>query len=365
MRKLKDYDPFSELQVKFEGIAPNVYLQYYCDSGMVDSDNFSADKTEGINIGDEVTITFYGDEEYLQSQGYKVSKTSQTYTCENVDKYIEAVNQLSGESFDTMKDDAQDCVEKYFADNYESIKCSNLNYAGSYVLSKKNFDGYENNLVYVIYSGTVSSKEKYDYTDKEQGIKKGNPIFKPKTVYMPICFENVILKADGSIQYELGNSEILGTTDLSHNDGWSSVKGYTDGERMYNDLILSNQIDYTYDVSENLTKFGSSSEIEESAKATKVTGTDDDFIFPDSNSKYLSNDDLKKLSKDQLRTALNELYARRGYIFEDEGWKEYFEKKDWYDGRVEGEDFDDSVFNKYETANKDLIVTYEKKKGYR
>lgn len=366
LEKLKEYDPFGELQVSFEGVAPNAYLEYYCDEDVISSDDFSADNTENLDRGDEVTITFEGDEEYLQSLGYKISKTSQKYICENVDSYVETEEQLTGESFDNMKKDAEDCIEKYFADNYESIKCSELTYAGSYILSSKNYEEYDGtNIVYIICSGTVSSKEKYDYTDRAEGIRKGQPIFKSQTVYMPIRFEDVIKKSDGTIRYNLADSNILGYTELPCDNGWSSVRGYTDGERMYNDLVLSNQIEYTYEVSENLTKFGKSSAKAASRTVKEVEGTDEDFIFPDSNAEYLTNDDLKGLSKDQVRTALNELYARRGYIFEDEGWKAYFEQKDWYEGTVEGEDFDDSVFNAYETANKDLIVAYEKKKGYR
>ena len=63
--------------------------------------------------------------------------------------------------------------------------------------------------------------------------------------------------------------------------------------------------------------------------------------------------------------ARNELFARHGRKFTDENLKSYFESKSWYEGTIEPEDFDDSVFNEYEIANRDLIVEYEKEKGYR
>lgn len=88
-----------------------------------------------------------------------------------------------------------------------------------------------------------------------------------------------------------------------------------------------------------------------------------DYIFADSDSRYLKASDLKKLSKKELRLARNELYARHGYIFEDEELSEYFSAKDWYVGSVEGEDFSDKdIFNKYEIANRNLILKYEAKK---
>lgn len=49
----------------------------------------------------------------------------------------------------------------------------------------------------------------------------------------------------------------------------------------------------------------------------------------------------------------------------DESLRTYFESLEWYQGTVLPEDFDESVFNEYEFANRDLIVEYEKEQGYR
>ncbi|WP_304406491.1 YARHG domain-containing protein, partial [uncultured Clostridium sp.] len=42
---------------------------------------------------------------------------------------------------------------------------------------------------------------------------------------------------------------------------------------------------------------------------------DNYFIIPDSSIRYLSEDDLRGLNKDQLEIARNEIYARHGYQF--------------------------------------------------
>ncbi len=83
----------------------------------------------------------------------------------------------------------------------------------------------------------------------------------------------------------------------------------------------------------------------------------DDFIFPTSDSEYLTMEDLEALTPKQIRLARNEIYARRGYIFKDEFLKEYFESKDWYTPSVDK--ITDDMFNEYEIANRDLIVQYE------
>lgn len=84
------------------------------------------------------------------------------------------------------------------------------------------------------------------------------------------------------------------------------------------------------------------------------------YILPDSDSRYYSREDLVGLSKEELRIARNEIYARHGRRFNDKNLQAYFDAQDWYSGDVAPGDFSDSVFNEYEAYNKDLIVAYEK-----
>lgn len=104
-------------------------------------------------------------------------------------------------------------------------------------------------------------------------------------------------------------------------------------------------------------------EPEATADAPDASQNNGDYIFPDSDSRKLKKSEVKKLSKKELRYARNELYARHGYIFEDEELKDYFESKSWYTPSVAGEDFnDEEYFNEYEIANRNLIKKIEAKK---
>lgn len=89
------------------------------------------------------------------------------------------------------------------------------------------------------------------------------------------------------------------------------------------------------------------------------------YVLPDSDSTYLTKSDLYGLTQEDCRLARNELYARHGRKFDDEGLQEYFNSKDWYQGYIEPSDFNDSVLNDYEIANRDLIVQFEEEMGYR
>lgn len=359
LKELADYNPFDKLYVGFEGIAPDAYVYYEINDGMLDSYMFTADKSSGLSNGDVINITYTGTETDLENYGYKISKMSEQYTCQNLSSYLTKSAELTGEQFEKMKSDAKDCIETYFANNYQYINCSNLEYVGNYALMNK--ESWRGNTVYLIYSGSVSTKETYSYTNESQGIWEGNPVFSPQTVYFPIAFNNVIINTDKSITYQLKSSNIYGETDLKC--GWSEVRGYNDGQKMFNDLILTQKVDYSYDVSESLTQFGgTSTDVELEAEMQMPAN---DYILPTSNSAYLTEADVQNLSKEEIRIATNELYARHGYIFESEDMKAYFEQKSWYQGSIASNAFDMGVFNEFEMANKDFLVKYAEEKGYR
>ena len=97
----------------------------------------------------------------------------------------------------------------------------------------------------------------------------------------------------------------------------------------------------------------------------EVLNTSNEYILPNSDSEYLTYDDLAGFSAEQCRLARNELFARHGRKFNDEGLQAYFNSCSWYHGTIEPDNFNESVFNKYEIANRDLIVNYEYDMGYR
>ncbi len=98
-----------------------------------------------------------------------------------------------------------------------------------------------------------------------------------------------------------------------------------------------------------------------SLKFVDSSEEDNDYILPDSDKKYLSAEDIKNLSKDELAIARNEIFARHGYVFKMEEYKNYFKSKTWY---KENPLFSvsESELNEYEKANINLIKSYESNK---
>lgn len=84
------------------------------------------------------------------------------------------------------------------------------------------------------------------------------------------------------------------------------------------------------------------------------------YIFPDSDSKYLSEDEVRSVEADKLAFGRNEIFARHGYIFKGEEFQKYFESTSWYEGTVPNDQFDsEKVFNDFEKKNVELIQKVE------
>nr|WP_288827887.1 YARHG domain-containing protein [uncultured Clostridium sp.] len=94
--------------------------------------------------------------------------------------------------------------------------------------------------------------------------------------------------------------------------------------------------------------------------AQGVMGTAD-YILPDSGSRYLTIEDIVSISKEQLRIARNEIYARHGRIFKTEDLNAYFMSKSWYTGTIASENFSEELLNVYEKYNVIFIQEQEDK----
>lgn len=83
------------------------------------------------------------------------------------------------------------------------------------------------------------------------------------------------------------------------------------------------------------------------------------YIFPDSDKKYLSEDEVRSKSADELLKGRNEIYARHGRMFDMQELADYFAQQPWYEGTIPANQFDESVLNDYEKKNVQLIKQIE------
>lgn len=79
------------------------------------------------------------------------------------------------------------------------------------------------------------------------------------------------------------------------------------------------------------------------------------FFFPDSHIRKLTSVELQSLTKEQLRIARNEIYARHGHVFQTKDMQSYFLKQSWYRENP----YYTGGLNDVETYNAELIKTKE------
>lgn len=113
----------------------------------------------------------------------------------------------------------------------------------------------------------------------------------------------------------------------------------------YDDSDLSED-DYDSDSDEDSDNYSDSSEGNE-------------YILPDSAKRKLKKSDLKGLSKEELRIARNEIYARHGRKFDDKKLQKYFDSQSWYEGTVPASEFPEDVLSSVEKKNVAFIRQFE------
>ena len=89
---------------------------------------------------------------------------------------------------------------------------------------------------------------------------------------------------------------------------------------------------------------------------------DNQYLLPDADTYFITEQNISWMSDDQLILARNEFFARRGRKFSTKWIQEYFNKQKWYHGKIEEKLFNGNLFNAYETANVNFIAAYEAKR---
>ncbi|MBR3537698.1 MAG: YARHG domain-containing protein [Eubacterium sp.] len=84
-----------------------------------------------------------------------------------------------------------------------------------------------------------------------------------------------------------------------------------------------------------------------------------EYIIPDSSIRLLTPAELTGMTKEDLRIARNEIYARHGRMFNSADLNTYFAKKEWYHGTIPADEFDEAVLSDIERKNIQLIIDVE------
>lgn len=349
------FDPFDGIEVSFSGIAPNgrIEINGSPNERAASEFRFEANKYDGLKVGDKVTVKatmYYVDDivQYcIENYGMVPSSLSKEYTVEGLYSYIRSIDDVSGDALKAMQSQADDVFNaKVSKDWGEEETLKGFDYVGNYLLTTKNPDNWRNdNILYLVYKVTVNDK----YSNAGKKYNKNNEY------YWFISFYDLLVNDLGETTVNVTKYRTPGdrfTIDSEVSSGWWSTKqwyyyGYQEVKDLYKVAVTNNIDSYNHEdnVDESLAK---TNELEEDEEETIG---EDGIIFPNSSKEIIDDDKIEELSDEDLRFAINEIYARNGYIFRDNELREHFEQFDWYEKTVKPDDFSMNMFNDVEKEN--------------
>lgn len=372
LEKADVFDPFEGISVTFEGLDGNgdAEITGSATDPAAQEFRYSLDKSYDLSNGDTVTVTAYMSVddpiEYCQTMYGKIPGTqTKTYTVSGLMQYVSTLSEISADALAQMQAQAQDVYQADVAQNWgDGESLQGMTYLGTYLLKNKNSDSWgSNNLLYLVYKVSVRDR----YSGDEGSYDKTNDI------YWYICYSNLLTDGQGMTQVDTSEYNTPGdrvTIESNLQDGWWSgpswsYRGYDSLENLYKTVVTANLESYTHE--DNVDAAGTAasqtttpdtttpdstpaSGNAQSADSTQTTSGDGQ-IFPDSSDTVLDTADIEALSDTDLRYAINELYARHGYIFKDSTLKAYYEQFSWYNGTVSADDFTSDMFNSVELKN--------------
>lgn len=360
LTEVGSFDAFANLDVEFSGVAPNGSANLNYTGSELSYYDFDADKLSGLSNGDVITVTI--DESIIPSCAERLGKVPETnekqYTVTGLQSYLTNLSEITDEDLAVMQQQASDVYNASVAQEWsETSHLENFTYLGDYLLTAKNADTWgTSNYLYLVYK--VQARN--EYSDGKESYNQVNDI------YWYIRFRDLMIGEDGRLVVDVTDYATpynRYTVDSGISTGWFSTYcwyyyGYGTLEELYKEAVTA-----------NIDAYNHQDNIDESAVpeplAEEVQAADEGYVLPNSDKELLTEADLEGLSAEQCQIARNEIYARHGRMFKDETIQAYFNSCDWYEGTIAPDDFDEANLTETEIANKDLIVEYEKKMGYR
>ena len=89
---------------------------------------------------------------------------------------------------------------------------------------------------------------------------------------------------------------------------------------------------------------------------TRLYSSNVPIFFPDSDSRLLSDQDIKDLSDNQIQKVVNDIYARNGYDFNNNNFKSYYRGFSWYSPDTKDMDVIKSRMTDYEKRNVEYLT---------
>lgn len=374
LEEAETFDPFEGIEVIFEGISPNGTAKV--DGNPINQEArdlyFQIEKNNGLENDMEVTVTVScpGEdpvEHCIKNYGKIPALLEKTYKVEGLNSYVESLAEISSDGLSSMQRQAEDIFSAHVAKNWgETEKLEGFSYLGNYLLKSKNgnMKTGRNNLLCLVYKARVRNV----YSNGETSYNSLSDIY----WYAEFC--DLLVNPEGELTVNLGEY-FTPNEQFSISIGkkkWTYY-GYPTLDELYKRVVMfnletfsheDNVEDETTPAQEENTQEETPANVEESNGTGPEAAADGEgMIFQDSSVRLLLQAEAEALNDEELRYAINELYARHGYIFKDENLGAYYRQYDWYKPTIQAENFSSDIFNEIEMANIRLLQAEREKRG--
>lgn len=247
------FDPFENVSVTFDGIAPNVTASVRNSDCPVYLE-FSLDKSKGLSNGDTVKVSVkspYGDsdvEKYCLEQGYAPSSTEKEFKVEGLSAYAAKLSDIPEDMLDKMNDQVQDVLKSSVASNWaKESKLVSSDLIGYYFLTPKDdADNYNaHNYLYLVY------KNKAHISENSRKVTVGDVNY-----YYCAYYQDIMILEDGTCSVKISSAKVPSNTFNkeytyeffgSDSTGYYYFTGYADLDSMFNDCVTTRIANYKYE----------------------------------------------------------------------------------------------------------------------
>lgn len=252
LEEVEMIDPFEDVSVSFEGIAPNgkVNVQMNDSSGDV---GYTVSQESGLSNGDVITVTLEpkeGMNAYAERYGRAFSTTEKTYTVEGLTSYAAALDSIPKDMMSKLQQQAEDSIQASAASWTEGNSIKEAKLLGHYFLTaKEGFSVKPQNELYLV----------YEITANVTGLKRGGDGETMETAeekyYTYCCFTDLMLLSDGTCSVDLSAGELCSNrikSDYGYYDFWVGAtfykyNGFEDLDSMFNHCITKKTESYQYE----------------------------------------------------------------------------------------------------------------------
>ena len=229
LEKVGTFDAFADLDVIFDGVAPNGTARFTYNGAELDASDFQVDKTTGLSNGDVVTVTI--DESKIGNLAQDIGKipaeTKKEYTVEGLEGYVTKLADIDEATMESIKKQAEDAFNAYVAKVWEDyITVDSFTYCGDYLLTAKDIEDVDdyNKLILV-----------YHYVSNINNTDRFNPYSGKVDGYWCVTFKGLRVESDGKLYVDLTEYETPRGS-FVFEDRWR-YEGYKTFDELHRDVI--------------------------------------------------------------------------------------------------------------------------------